>query len=198
MRSTRSPAFGPYEAPSRRVVLLLGLLGGVAAAQLLPHPAGVSPVAAMALFAGACFHSRGAALLVSLGGFALAGLAIGLVSGDWERGFHALAPAVYGSWALSVALGWWLRSRRSAAHIAAASVAGSLLFFAITNYAVWATYETYPHTLAGLAACYLAGLPFLARGLVGDLAYAGALFGALAWVEQRAPSLRVRAAAGSA
>jgi hypothetical protein len=154
-------------------------------------------MAAMALFGGACFRSRAAGFAVSLGGFALAGLAVGLASGDWNSGFHALAPAVYGSWALCVTLGWWLRSGRNAARIAGTSIAGSLLFFTITNYAVWATYETYPHTLAGLRACYVAGLPFLARGLLGDLAFAGALFAALAWVERRAPALRERAAAAS-
>lgn len=194
MRLARDPAFAPHETFSRRGLLLLALLGGVAAVQLLPHPAGVSPVAAMALFGGACFRSRSAGFAVSLGAFALAGLAVGVVTGNWDYGFHALALPVYGSWALSVALGWWLRARRSAPRIAAASIAGSLLFFAITNFAVWATYGSYPPTAAGLAACYAAGLPFLARGLLADLAYAGALFGALAWAERRAPSLREGAA----
>lgn len=178
-----------------QILLALGWLACLVAAQLLPHPAGVSPVAALALFAGAVFRSRATGLVLALGGPALAGLGVGLASGDFERSFHALAPAVYGSWALSVALGRWVGPRRGAARVAGASVAGSLAFFAITNYAVWATLGTYPATLSGLAACYLAGLPLLARGLLGDLFFAGALFGALAWVEARAPRSRARATA---
>lgn len=178
-----------------QILLGLGWLACLAAAQLLPHPAGVSPVAALALFAGAVFGSRATGLALVLGGPILVGLGSGLATGDFERSFHALAPAVYGSWALSLALGRWLGVRRNAARIAGASVAGSLSFFAITNYAVWAALDTYPETLTGLGACYLAGLPLLARGLLGDLVFAGALFGALAWLEARVPALRARATA---
>jgi hypothetical protein len=179
----------------RRARLLVALLTAVFALQLLPHPPGVSPVGAMALFATASFRSRSAGFAASLGAFALAGVAIGLATGNWEIAFHRLAPAVYGSWALSVLLGWWLRDRRTAARIAGASVAGSLLFFGITNFAVWLVYETYPRDAAGLIACYVAGLPLLARGALADLAYASGLFGALALAERRAPALRERPAA---
>jgi len=181
--------------PWRRARLLLSLLAAVFALQLLPHPPGVLPVAAMALFATASFRSRAAGFAASLGAFTLAGVAIGLATGNWQIAFHPLAPAVYGSWALCVGLGWWLRDRRSAARIAGASLAGSLLFFGITNFAVWLVYDTYSHDAAGLLACYVAGLPLLARGAFADLAYAGGLFGALALAEHRAPALRERPAA---
>jgi hypothetical protein len=180
--------------PARRARLLLALLAAVFALQLLPHPPGVSPAAAMALFATAAFRSRAAGLAASVGASILAGVAIGFATGNWEIAFHRLAPVVYGSLALCVGLGWWLRDRRSASYIAVASLAGSLLFFLLTNFAVWLAYDTYTHDAAGLLACYAAGLPLLARGALADLAYAGGLFGALALAERRVPALRDRAA----
>jgi hypothetical protein len=191
MRRARDLAVSAFVL-GRRARLIFSLLAAVFVLQLLPHPPGVSPVGAMALFATAALRSRAAGFAASLGAFALAGVAIGLATGNWEIAFHRLAPAVYGSWALSVLLGWWLRDRRTAACIAGASVAGSLLFFGITNFAVWLVYDTYPRDAPGLIACYVAGLPLLARGALADLAYAGGLFGALALAERRAPALRER------
>jgi hypothetical protein len=182
----------PFSPPPR---LALALLIGAALVHALPHPAGVSPIGAMALFGGACFASRAGGVAISLGAIVLAG-ALRAAVGDFG-GFHALLPVVAGSWALNVAIGWTLRRSRSAARVAAASAAGAVLFFAITNFAVWAQLETYPHTAAGLVACYAAGLPLLARGLAGDLAYAAALFGALAFAQRRSHGLAARAAAGA-
>jgi hypothetical protein len=165
----------------------------VLAGQLLPHERNVTPIRAAALFSGAAFASPAAALLVPLGAFLAGGAAASLLRGDWSYGFHELAPVVYASVALCVLLGLALRGRRRALPIAAGTVAGSLLFFAITNFAVWWALGTYPPTAEGLAACYAAGLPFLVNGLLGDAAYAALLFGGLALVERR---MRAAPAAG--
>jgi hypothetical protein len=118
---------------------------------------------------------------------------LGLATADWAYGFHALAPVVYGSVALSALLGLALRKRRPAPLVGAASAAGSLLFFALTNFAVWALLGTYPHTPSGLARCYAAGLPFLWNGLVGDAAWSALFFGGFA-LASRAASARAEAA----
>lgn len=169
--------------------LLVVVAALVLAGQLLPHERNVTPVRAAALFSGATFASPAAALLVPLGAYLAGAAAVSALHGDWSYGFHALAPAVYGSVALCVLLGFALRGRRRALPIAAGTVAGSLLFFAITNFAVWWALGTYPPTAAGLALCYAAGLPFLANGLVADGAYALLLFGGLALAERRLAAL---------
>jgi hypothetical protein len=190
MRPARVPAPSPspasqlpFSPPPR---LALGLLVGAALVHALPHPAGVSPLGAMALFGGACFASRASSFGITLGAILLAGL-LRFAVGDFG-GFHVLLPVVAGSWALNVVIGFALRRGRRAARVATASVAGSLQFFAITNFAVWAQLDAYPQTAAGLVDCYLAGLPLLARGIAGDLAYVAALFAALAYAERRALS----------
>jgi hypothetical protein len=67
----------------------------------------------------------------------------------------------------------------------------SLFFFAATNLAVWAFSGLYPHTLAGLTACFVAAIPFLEKTVFGDLLWTGLLFGG-AWLVQRAPALSRR------
>jgi hypothetical protein len=76
-----------------------------------------------------------------------------------------------------------------------ASVLGSVLFFLITNFAVWYGSAFYPQTPAGLLACYTAGLAFynqqsfFINSLLGDLFYGGLLFGTYALLQRRFPVL---------
>lgn len=57
------------------------------------------------------------------------------------------------------------------------SLAGSILFFLITNWAVWAFGELYTKDLGGLLMSYTMGLPFFRNTLLGDLFYVAVFFG---------------------
>jgi len=165
-----------------RAALIAGIVLAAAALRLIPHPMNFAPVGALALFGGAYFSSKRAALAVPL---------LSLVAGDIFIGFHRLVPYVYASCLVSVAIGFWLRRKRSASRIGGATVAGAIQFFLITNFAVWATsIGSYPKNLGGLAACYIAGVPFFWNTLAGDALYVAVIFGAMALAEKRFPSLR--------
>ena len=41
---------------------------------------------------------------------------------------------------------------------------------------MWVAYNMYPHTLAGLGACYVAAIPFFTSTLSSDLLYTIAFF----------------------
>lgn len=60
--------------------------------------------------------------------------------------------------------------------VAAAAVAGPTSFFLLSNFAVWVA-GMYAHTTAGLAQCYVMGLPFYRNDLVSTAITVGALFG---------------------
>jgi hypothetical protein len=63
--------------------------------------------------------------------------------------------------------------------ILGAALAGSVSFFLLSNFAVWAAWgDMYPRTIAGLMTCYEAGLPFFRRAAEGDLLFASLMFGA--------------------
>ena len=64
----------------------------------------------------------------------------------------------------------WLR-------VAGAALASSVSFFVVSNFAVWACWNLYPKTLAGLMTCYAAGLPFFRRGRAGDMLFTAVMFG---------------------
>src|SRR5438445_5345491 len=98
--------------------------------------------------------------------------------------------AVYGTIALVVLVGRTARGSRSAGVIAGTTLAGSCLFFLLTNFAVWAVSSYYTHTADGLAACFAAALPFFRNALMGDAFYGLILFGAWALAEARFPILR--------
>jgi hypothetical protein len=115
---------------------------------------------------------------------------------DLFIGLHVLIPVVYGSFALNVLMGRWLRSRRTGATTVAVTLAGSVQFFLVTNFACWVLY--YPHTAEGFAACYVSAIPFFQNTLLGDAAFATALFGGLAVAERGFPSLREPAPAAVA
>ena len=87
-----------------------------------------------------------------------------------EPGQRVTGPADIGPWP-------W---RSTIIRLGSASFLGSLQFFLVTNFGVWAFLGTYPHTIAGISACYLAGLPLFLNTLAGDFAYAALLFGAFA------------------
>lgn len=161
--------------------LVVALIVLAAALRVAPHPWNLTPIGAMALFSGAMVRTRWAKFTLPL---------VALFVGDIFVGFHRLMPAVYTSFLVSVAIGTWLEKRRSAARIAGATLLGAVQFFAVTNFAVWAALDTYPKTLAGLAACYVAGIPFFWNTLAGDALYVTLLFGGFALAERIFPVLR--------
>ena len=165
-----------------RAALITGIVFAAAALRIVPHPMNFAPIGALALFSGAYFSTKRAAVGVSL---------LSLVAGDIFTGFHPLIPYVYASFLVSVAIGFWLRRKKSAPRIAGATVAGAIQFFLISNFALWASaIGSYPKSLQGLAACYVAGLPLFWNTLAGDAFYVALLFGGMALVERRFPSLR--------
>lgn len=154
-------------------------------ARLVPHVPGVWPVAASALFAGRMLRVPLLAFIVPVAATVLSNLAL---PGDDGRVLLVVALAL----CVPAALGIVARRWTGAVPTAAAMVASSLMFFVLTNFAVWAFDGLYPTTLRGLAECYIAALPFLDRTILGDLGWCAALFGG-AWLVQHGPALARRA-----
>jgi hypothetical protein len=154
----------------------LTILGALA--RLMPHAPNFTPVGGMSLFAGARLRGWRAYLLP---------LALMAVTDPLVGGYSFATPFVYASFVISVWIGSrFLRSTQNPLWIGSAAVAGSLQFFVITNFGVWlGTTATYAHNMAGLAACYVAALPFYGRSLAADLLYSAALFGLHAWLSRK-------------
>ena len=158
------------EASHRQRWIIAGLLLLGVVARLVPHLWNATPVMAIALF-GATFLSKRWGILLPLTIIAVS---------DVLLGWHNTVAFTWSAFILTGTLAWWVRQQPSAPRIAIAAVAGSTLFFLITNFGVWLVGDLYPRTLDGLLECYLAGLPFFRNTLLGDLIYTAAFFGSYA------------------
>ena len=166
---------------THRILAIVAMIVVAAASTLVPHPPNFTPLAAIALFAGAQLNDRRAAFGVTLGTLLLR---------DAVIGFHLLMPVVYVCYAINVCLGFWLRSNQRPWRVAAASLLGSLIFFLATNLAVWVTLGTYPLTADGLLTCYVSAIPYLRNTVASDLLYSVLMFGGFTLAQARVPSLR--------
>ena len=186
--STTQPASGP--------LLLIGMILLAALSRLLPHPPNFSPVEAVALFGGAYFSRRALAIVVPLLAMFISDLALGLLNGGLYAEYFLSAGflLVYACIALSTVLGFALRGRVTAFRVAGYAVAGSVLFFLVTNLGTWLGSTMYPQDGAGLAAAYVAGIPFFQNTIAGTLVYSGLMFGSFAWLRQRNPALGLQTA----
>jgi hypothetical protein len=121
-----------------RFAVLLGLMLVAAATRLVPHPPNVTPIAAMALFGGATFVDRRAALGIPLGAMLLSDIGLALLRYDPSQVFTPMLLVIYASFVMIVCLGFILRGRRRPLRVVMVTLAASVLFFAVTNLGVWA------------------------------------------------------------
>jgi hypothetical protein len=150
-----------------RTFTLITIILVIGAYRIFPHPFNVTPVMAMGLFAGTYFDKKWLAFVIPLASMFLA---------DMFLGFHNTMLFVYGAILIAVSIGFLLRKSVSPMKVIGASVAGSVLFFVITNFGVWAVGSYYPKTWEGLMTCYTMAIPFFQRTLFGDLMFNGVLF----------------------
>jgi hypothetical protein len=142
------------------------------AVRFMPHPLAFTPVGAALLFFGARGSRRQMWAPIAL----LAASDVVLTTMVYRYPFswdHLVTWAWYGG---MLWLGTSLKQSAGVLRIAGAALAGSVSFFLISNFAVWAAWAMYPRTFSGLMACYDAGLPFFRRAAVGDLLFTCAMF----------------------
>lgn len=149
--------------------------------RLIPHPPNFSPIGAMALFGGAYLVFPALRVVLPV---------LVLFLSDVVLGFHDQMVAVYASVILVSFLGIGLGENATAKRVMARSLLGSVLFFVITNFAVWLQSGFYPRTLSGLAECYWLALPFFQNSVAGDLVYTALFFGGWALARRWIPVLR--------
>lgn len=160
------------------ILLLIILAAALRIWGVLPY--NFTPVAAIALFGGAMLSNRALGLIAPLVIMFISDLIIGL---------HPFMYAVYGSLILIVLIGQAIRSNPTMLKAFGGALAGSVLFYLITNGAVWYGSVHYTQDFAGLLSSYIAGLPFFRGTITGDLLFTAVFFGSFKLAELRFPKL---------
>jgi Family of unknown function (DUF6580) len=169
------------------IYLIVGL---AIAARFIPGAANFSPVYAGLLFGGVYLKKRDSIWFPIL---LLAGSDLLLNSLFYQTPFQWMQILNWVGFAAIVMVGWWLQKRLSVRNVLVASVAGPSAFFLISNFAVWLGGGLYPPTLGGLAACYVAAVPFYGNSLISGVLFSGILFGAYEFYLRKTHSREVAA-----
>lgn len=152
-----------------------------------------APIGAMAIFCGLMLRNRWLAIGLPLGSTLLSDLALGVQNGDMQT--YLLNPVmlfVYAGWCLYVFCGMsvrrlWSRFPSSTTgrilSLGGGSLAGSVVFFLVSNFGVWCLSGWYPRTLTGLTECFVAAVPYFRGTLQGDAVYLLGLMGLFAAVK---------------
>ncbi|CAN5171778.1 hypothetical protein BH09BAC1_BH09BAC1_29220 [soil metagenome] len=175
--------------PNVMAVLIMLLIAGITRA--LPHPANFAPMAAMALFGGAYINNRKLAFLLPLVAMIFSDVLLEVLFQLNLRefsGIHETMFFVYGSIVAITGIGLLLNNRVKPLNVIGGSLAGSILFFIVTNFGVYAMGAT-GHNSTSLITTYALGIPFFQYTVLGDLCYVTLLFGSFELLKARLPQL---------
>lgn len=142
------------------------------AVRFMPHPWHFTPVAASLLFFGAYKSRRQLWFPVAL--LAVSDFVLSKFVYHYPLSRDLLVTwAWYGA---VVLLGSGLRARMKPVWIVSSALASSVSFYLLSNFAVWAWWDIYPKTFAGLITCYAAAVPFFRGTLAGDVVFTAVFF----------------------
>lgn len=153
-----------------KILISIVLIILAISSRFLPHLWNFTAITAIALFAS---NYLGPRLSISI-------ILISMFISDIFLGFYdyRLMIMVYLSFVLVAFIPRLFKNKKlGVVKIAGMSISSSVLFFLLTNWAVWYFGAMYSPDLSGLYSSYVAGLPFFRNALLGDLWYTSVLFG---------------------
>ena len=149
-----------------KIILLCIIIFLVSLTRIFPHPPNFTPILALAIFGGAYFPNKIAALTLPV---------IAMFLSDLILGFHSQMYVVSGTIVILSFLGNIIKTK-NIKNLAISGLVGSLFFFIITNFSVWISGSLYPLTFDGLIQCYIMAIPFFHNTLISTLLFISVLF----------------------
>ena len=173
------------------IYLITGIIFIGVISRLIPNNIpNFSAIGAVALFAGRYIKNIQLRYIIPITAMCISDLllsfsGIGLAN-------PIVHTSVYGSFALTVLLGAVDSKKLSKfVSIPIASVFAALVFFIITNFAVWLN-GWYGYTLEGLLTCYTVAIPYFGNTILGNLTYSAILFGSYEFFKLKYTTLVTR------
>jgi len=171
---------------SSRFLFVSAIILVAAISRIFPHIYNFTPVAAIALVGGVYLDNKRLAFLIPMVAMFISDCLLELTTG-W--GFHNTMIYVYVAFALTTAIGIYIKNKIAIQNIMAASLLSSVLFFVITNFGVWAA-SGFLNGGSGLFTTYVLGIPFFGPTLVGDLFFNAILFSVIYFAHKKIPALQ--------
>jgi fumarate reductase subunit D len=126
-----------------------------------------SPMLSIALFSGYMFRNKVIAFLIPLSAQFIS---------DMYFGFHPDMLAVYFSFSIIIAIGYFNQEKYSLTKSMINSIIGTVIFFLLTNFSVWLTSGFYTNNFSGLLNSYTLAIPFYKNTLLSAIIYSTILF----------------------
>ena len=176
----RNTLFNFFADMRRNIILIIALVAIGILGRVIPHPYNFTPMTAIALLSAHAFKNKWVAIGIPLISFWMSDIIINnfIYAGYYEN-FRIFSPGVlwiYGSIACIALMGKFSLNKVSATKIGLSSIAGSTIFFILTNFGVWAISGMYAKSFIGLTQCYALAIPFFGGAILGDLLYSAILF----------------------
>ena len=152
----------------KKEIFPIGLILILALAKLIPHPPNFTPIIAVAIMSGYFFRN----IYLS---FAI--LLISMLLADVFIGFYNNMLFVYLSLFLIAFVFFKISKKINFKNLFVYSFIGSLIFFIISNFGVWAlgspgAYDVaYGKNLNGLVECYILAIPFFVNTFLSTLIF---------------------------
>ena len=180
---------------SLKTITLVGLIILAAFSRIIPHMPNFSPLGAIGVFGVAHFSKKWLGVLIPITATWLSDLFINnVIYAKYTTSFVWFYDGFYwqyGSYILIAIAAIFIVKKVNVQNVFTGALASSAIFFLISNFGVWISSTSYPHTFSGLMTCYAAGIPFIKGTILGDLFYAAILFGSYAFAQYKVPALAV-------
>ncbi len=158
----------------KNLIMAVVLVIVAAFLKLFTYPQSINPIVAIALFSGAVISDRKLAFAMPLMAMLLSDILLEISHKD--AGFYGIGQfANYASLALVTVLGFAIK-KTNVVSVAGMSVGATLLFFFLSNSAVFMFSSYYEKSLAGYTLCMNAGIPFMLKRIPVDLLFSALLF----------------------
>ncbi len=139
----------------------------LAFSRFIPHPDNFTPIVAVAIMSGYFFKNINLSYIVLL---------ISMLLVDVFIGFYKHMIFVYSSLFLITFIFFKISNKINAKNLFIFGFLGSIIFFLVTNFGVWAsgvpspiTNLPYEKNIDGLISCYILAIPFFSKTLISTI-----------------------------
>ena len=153
----------------KKEIFPISLIVILAFARLIPHPPNFTPIIAVAIISGYFFKNINLSLLILL---------VAMLISDLFIGFYENMIFVYVSLLLITLVFHKINKKINFKNLFIYGFAGSLIFFLVSNFGVWALGSfgvndlPYEKSLTGLIECYILAIPFFGNTFLSTVIFA--------------------------